>query len=167
MRGLSGVVIELTRPGGEYGAGASSVQMALRDLNEGGGITGCKLVTDRRDSQSQGTVASTRRSPLTPNDRNGSRAACPVLRTAGLLCPQERPLVRLLQSHEFSAKVRLAVITSGAAVSPDRLLRKVHKVQVGLPQPPTTSRLAGDFLAPLREELGKVDVSTVSDTLQP
>jgi hypothetical protein len=72
MRGLSGVVIELTRPGGEYGAGASSVQMALRDLNEGGGITGCKLVTDRRDSQSQGTVASTRRSPLTPNDRNGS-----------------------------------------------------------------------------------------------
>ena len=35
-----------------------SVEMALRDLNEGGGVNGCKLVTDRRDLQSQGTVAS-------------------------------------------------------------------------------------------------------------
>jgi hypothetical protein len=49
--------------------------MALRDLNEGGGVNGCKLATDRRDSQSQGTVGSTRRSSLTPNDRNGSGTA--------------------------------------------------------------------------------------------
>src|SRR5688572_1899816 len=54
-----GVVMELTGPAGEYGqAGAKSVEMAFRDINEAGGvINGCKLVTDTRDSQSQGTVA--------------------------------------------------------------------------------------------------------------
>jgi ABC-type branched-subunit amino acid transport system substrate-binding protein len=31
--------------------------MAFRDLNEAGGVLGCNLVTDTRDSQSQGNVA--------------------------------------------------------------------------------------------------------------
>jgi branched-chain amino acid transport system substrate-binding protein len=50
--------MELTGPAGEYGqAGAKSVEMAFRDLNDAGGAHGCKLVTDTRDSQSQGNVA--------------------------------------------------------------------------------------------------------------
>jgi ABC-type branched-subunit amino acid transport system substrate-binding protein len=53
-----GVVMELTGPAGEYGqAGAKSVEMAFRDLNEAGGPHGCKLVADTRDSQSQGSLA--------------------------------------------------------------------------------------------------------------
>lgn len=54
-----GVVMELTGPAGAYGqAGAKSIEMAFRDLNDAGGvIDGCKLVTDTRDSQSQGNVA--------------------------------------------------------------------------------------------------------------
>ena len=50
--------MELTGPAGEYGqAGAKSVEMAFRDLNDAGGPHGCKLVADTRDSQSQGTLA--------------------------------------------------------------------------------------------------------------
>jgi ABC-type branched-subunit amino acid transport system substrate-binding protein len=54
-----GVVMELTGPAGAYGqAGAKSVEMAFRDINDAGGVLeGCKLVTDTRDSQSQGNVA--------------------------------------------------------------------------------------------------------------
>ncbi len=53
-----GVVMELTGPAGEYGqAGAKSVDMAFRDINEAGGVRGCQLATDTRDSQSQGNVA--------------------------------------------------------------------------------------------------------------
>src|SRR3954451_6399662 len=53
-----GLVMELPGPPGEYGqAGAKSVEMAFRDFNDAGGIGGCKLVTDTRDSQSQGNVA--------------------------------------------------------------------------------------------------------------
>ena len=54
-----GLVMELTGPAGEYGqAGAKSVEMAFRDINDAGGvIDDCKLVTDTRDSQSQGNVA--------------------------------------------------------------------------------------------------------------
>ena len=53
-----GVVMELTGPAGDYGqAGAKSVEMAFRDINDAGGVNGCKLVTDTRDSQSQGNVA--------------------------------------------------------------------------------------------------------------
>lgn len=53
-----GVVMELTGPAGEYGkAGAKSVEMAFRDFNEAGGVGGCNLVMDTRDSQSQGNVA--------------------------------------------------------------------------------------------------------------
>src|SRR6266508_3479378 len=54
-----GVVMELTGPAGAYGqAGAKSVEMAFRDINDAGGVMeGCKLVTDTRDSQSQGNVA--------------------------------------------------------------------------------------------------------------
>ncbi len=54
-----GLVLELTGPAGQYGqAGAKSVEMAFRDINEAGGVhDGCKLVTDTRDSQSQGNVA--------------------------------------------------------------------------------------------------------------
>ena len=57
-----GLVMELTGPAGEYGqAGAKSVEMAFRDFNDAGGVGGCKLVTDTRDSQSQGNVAVDRR----------------------------------------------------------------------------------------------------------
>ena len=53
-----GLVMELTGPAGEYGqAGAKSVEMAFRDINDAGGAHGCKLATDTRDSQSQGNVA--------------------------------------------------------------------------------------------------------------
>jgi branched-chain amino acid transport system substrate-binding protein len=54
-----GVVMELTGPAGAYGqAGAKSVEMAFRDINDAGGVmNGCKLLTDTRDSQSQGNVA--------------------------------------------------------------------------------------------------------------
>jgi branched-chain amino acid transport system substrate-binding protein len=53
-----GMVMELTGPAGAYGqAGAKAVDMAFRDINEAGGVNGCKLVSDTRDSQSQGTVA--------------------------------------------------------------------------------------------------------------
>ena len=53
-----GLVMELTGPAGEYGqAGAKSVEMAFRDLNDAGGPHGCKLVADTRDSQSQGALA--------------------------------------------------------------------------------------------------------------
>ncbi|MBP1849585.1 ABC transporter substrate-binding protein [Rhizobium halophytocola] len=53
-----GMVMELTGPAGEYGqAGAKSVEMAFHDINEAGGVRGCDLVTDTRDSQSQGNVA--------------------------------------------------------------------------------------------------------------
>jgi ABC-type branched-subunit amino acid transport system substrate-binding protein len=53
-----GVVMELTGPAGQFGqAGAKSVEMAFRDINEAGGAAGCTLSTDIRDSQSQGAVA--------------------------------------------------------------------------------------------------------------
>jgi ABC-type branched-subunit amino acid transport system substrate-binding protein len=53
-----GLVMELTGPAGEYGqAGAKSVAMAFRDFNDAGGVGGCKIVADTRDSQSQGNVA--------------------------------------------------------------------------------------------------------------
>ena len=53
-----GLVMELTGPAGEYGqAGAKSVEMAFRDFNDAGGVGGCKVVADTRDSQSQGNVA--------------------------------------------------------------------------------------------------------------
>lgn len=53
-----GMVMELTGPAGQYGqAGAKSVDMAFRDINEAGGVGGCDLVSDTRDSQSQGNVA--------------------------------------------------------------------------------------------------------------
>jgi len=53
-----GLVMELTGPAGAYGqAGAKSVEMSFRDLNNAGGAAGCTLVTDTRDSQSQGNVA--------------------------------------------------------------------------------------------------------------
>lgn len=55
---IVGVVMELTGPAGEYGkAGAKSIEMAFRDFNDAGGVGGCKLVMDTRDSQSQGNVA--------------------------------------------------------------------------------------------------------------
>jgi len=54
-----GMVLELTGEAGAYGtAGAKSVEMALRDFNDAGGLgNGCKIVTDTRDSQTQGNVA--------------------------------------------------------------------------------------------------------------
>ncbi len=53
-----GIVMSLTGPAGAYGqAGAKSVEMAFRDLNQAGGVNGCQLATEERDAQSQGTVA--------------------------------------------------------------------------------------------------------------
>jgi len=53
-----GVVMELTGPAAPYGqAGAKAVEMAFRDINQGGGVLGCKLVADLRDSESEGAVA--------------------------------------------------------------------------------------------------------------
>ena len=53
-----GVIFELTGTTGEYGqAAAKSVEMALRDLNDAGGVRGCRLVTDTMDTQGQPTVA--------------------------------------------------------------------------------------------------------------
>ena len=53
-----GVVMELTGPAGQFGqAGAKSVELAFRDLNEAGGPAGCRLAAEIRDSQSQGSVA--------------------------------------------------------------------------------------------------------------
>ena len=53
-----GLDLELTGEAGAYGqAGAKSVEMALRDFNDAGGAAGCKIVTDTRDSQTQGNVA--------------------------------------------------------------------------------------------------------------
>jgi ABC-type branched-subunit amino acid transport system substrate-binding protein len=53
-----GVILELTGTAGEYGqAAAKSVEMAVRDLNAAGGVRGCRLLTDIKDSQGQATVA--------------------------------------------------------------------------------------------------------------
>jgi ABC-type branched-subunit amino acid transport system substrate-binding protein len=53
-----GLVMELTGEAGAYGqAGAKSVEMAFRDLNDAGGVAGCTLKTDTRDSQTQANVA--------------------------------------------------------------------------------------------------------------
>ena len=53
-----GAVLELTGPAGSYGqAGAKGLGMAFRDINAAGGVRGCDLVADIRDSQSQGNVA--------------------------------------------------------------------------------------------------------------
>jgi branched-chain amino acid transport system substrate-binding protein len=53
-----GVVMELTGTAGEYGqAAAKSVEMAFRDLNDAGGVHGCRLTADIKDSESQASVA--------------------------------------------------------------------------------------------------------------
>ena len=53
-----GLDLELTGEAGAYGqAAAKSIEMALRDFNDAGGANGCKIVTDTRDSQTQGNVA--------------------------------------------------------------------------------------------------------------
>jgi branched-chain amino acid transport system substrate-binding protein len=56
-----GAVLELTGPAGRFGQAASkSVELALNGLNEAagaGGIAGCRLAVELRDSQSQGSVA--------------------------------------------------------------------------------------------------------------
>ena len=53
-----GVIFELTGSAGEYGqAAAKAVEMAVRDLNDAGGVRGCRLVTDTKDSQGQATLA--------------------------------------------------------------------------------------------------------------
>ena len=68
-----GLVMELTGPAGEYGqAGAKSVEMAFRDLNDAGGPHGCKLVADTRDSQSQGIA----RSRCGQSARSAEKSSC-------------------------------------------------------------------------------------------
>jgi len=56
-----GVVVELTGAAGRFGQAASkSVELAFSELNKAagaGGIAGCRLAFELRDSQSQGTVA--------------------------------------------------------------------------------------------------------------
>ena len=38
-------------------AGAKSIEMAFRDLNDAGGVAGCTIKTDTRDSQTQANIA--------------------------------------------------------------------------------------------------------------
>jgi branched-chain amino acid transport system substrate-binding protein len=53
-----GVVMSLTGPAGQFGqAGSKAVELAFRDLNEAGGVAGCRLAAEIRDAQSQGTAA--------------------------------------------------------------------------------------------------------------
>jgi branched-chain amino acid transport system substrate-binding protein len=53
-----GVVMELTGTAGEYGqAAAKSVEMALRDLNDAGGVHGCRVAPEIKDSEGRATVA--------------------------------------------------------------------------------------------------------------
>ena len=53
-----GVVVELTGPAGRFGQAASkSIELAFKEINDAGGVAGCPLAMDLRDSQSQGTVA--------------------------------------------------------------------------------------------------------------
>ena len=53
-----GSVLSLTGPAGRFGqAAAKSIDLAFNDLNDAGGVAGCKLAVDVRDAQSQGTVA--------------------------------------------------------------------------------------------------------------
>ena len=53
-----GSVVSLTGPAGRFGqAAAKSIELAFRDLNEAGGVAGCRLAVDVRDAQSQGAVA--------------------------------------------------------------------------------------------------------------
>jgi branched-chain amino acid transport system substrate-binding protein len=53
-----GVVMELTGTAGAYGqAAAKAIEMAFSDLNAAGGVRGCPLVADTRDSQSQASIA--------------------------------------------------------------------------------------------------------------
>ena len=56
-----GMVVELTGTASRFGQAASkSVELAFNELNKAagaGGIAGCKLAIDLRDSQSQGSVA--------------------------------------------------------------------------------------------------------------
>ena len=84
-----GLVMELTGPAGEYGqAGAKSVEMAFRDINDAGGAQGCMLVTDTRDSQSQGITdvmeSVIRSRPLPAPSKRAARECCSAARfTAG------------------------------------------------------------------------------------
>jgi ABC-type branched-subunit amino acid transport system substrate-binding protein len=53
-----GSALSLTGPAGRFGqAAAKSIELAFNDLNEAGGVAGCKIAADVRDTQSQGTVA--------------------------------------------------------------------------------------------------------------
>jgi branched-chain amino acid transport system substrate-binding protein len=53
-----GLVLELTGPAGAYGqAAAKAVELAFRDLNDAGGVHGCRVVGITKDSQSQGSLA--------------------------------------------------------------------------------------------------------------
>jgi branched-chain amino acid transport system substrate-binding protein len=53
-----GSVVSLTGPAGRFGqAAAKSIELAFRDINDAGGVAGCKLEADVRDAQSQGALA--------------------------------------------------------------------------------------------------------------
>jgi len=52
-----GVLMELTGPAGKFGqGGVKAVELALRDLDEAGGVGACRLRAQIRDSQSQAAV---------------------------------------------------------------------------------------------------------------
>ena len=64
-----GVVMELTGPAGEYGqAGAKSVEMAFRDLNDAGGPHGCRIVADTQHSLPRGAQVTVRGQVKTMTD---------------------------------------------------------------------------------------------------
>jgi len=52
-----GVLMELTGPAGKFGqGGVKAVELAFNDLNQAGGVAGCSLRAQIRDSQSQAAV---------------------------------------------------------------------------------------------------------------
>jgi branched-chain amino acid transport system substrate-binding protein len=53
-----GAVMSLTGAAGPFGQAASkSVELAFRDINEAGGVNGCRMEVDIRDAQTQGAAA--------------------------------------------------------------------------------------------------------------
>jgi hypothetical protein len=100
-------------------------------------------------------------SPVHCHGSSGSRPAYRHLPVAGPLCPLERPSIRLLHGVNFQKRCGSRSSHPVLQSLQTGCYEKCTKSKIGPHNPPTT-RLAGDFLAPLRQ----VDVSTVSDTVQ-
>jgi hypothetical protein len=134
-----GMVMELTGPAGAYGqAGAKSVEMAFRDLNEAGGVLGCNLVTDTRDSQSQGNVAVDQATQLVnikqvPVVIGGiiSSVSIPILTSVTAVCRRGAGFARILEPDAdaaFSVTAKPAATSSGPS----------HPMRFRVSRPPST-----------------------------